>query len=187
MTSDDQTELKDALTRAAERDPDAWEWLYRRSHQRLFSFARRRVADDASAEDAVSETMTRALESIDDFRWKGAGFDAWLYGILRNVVLEQYRAAERTGHDPGEDAGATLPEHDPSMVAERADERRTMVAAFDRLSDEDREVLELRVIGELSSDEAAEVLGKKPGTVRMAQARALERLREHLEEDRDAA
>ena len=62
-----------------------------------------------------------------------------------------------------------------------------MVAAFDLLSPDDREVLELRVIGEFSSDEVAEVLGKKPGTVRMAQARALERLREHLEVSGDVA
>ena len=57
-----------------------------------------------------------------------------------------------------------------------------MAAAFEQLSEDDREVLELRVVGDLSSDEVAEVIGKKPGTVRMAQARALDRLRTLLGE-----
>ncbi|MFT3767472.1 MAG: sigma factor-like helix-turn-helix DNA-binding protein [Minicystis sp.] len=56
-------------------------------------------------------------------------------------------------------------------------------AAFHRLSAFDQEVLELRVVAGLSSDEVAAVLGKKSGAVRMAQARALERLRELLEQE----
>ena len=55
---------------------------------KLFGFARRRLFDDRAAEDAVSETMTRALDNIERFTWQGGGFDAWLYGIARNVVHE---------------------------------------------------------------------------------------------------
>ena len=53
--------------------------------------------------------------------------------------------------------------------------------AFDRLGADDREVLELRVHGGLSSVEVGRLLGKQPGTVRMAQARALDRLRTIME------
>lgn len=56
-----------------------------------------------------------------------------------------------------------------------------MRAAFAKLSKADRELLELRVVAGLSSEDAAAALGKKPGAVRMAQARALEKLRAHLE------
>ena len=55
-------------------------------------------------------------------------------------------------------------------------------AAFARLSPEEQELLELRVVAGLSSDGAASVLGKRPGAVRMAQARALGRLRVMMEE-----
>ena len=175
------------MRRAAERDPDAWEWLYRRSHGKLFAYARRRAGDDAAAEDAVSEAMTRALEGIGRFRSRGAGFDGWLYGILRNVLLEQYRATDRAAHRDLTPPTATAPEDDPPVAAERAEARRTMAAAFEQLSPDDREVLELRVVGDLSSDEVSEVLGKKPGTVRMAQARALSRLRALLGEREDVA
>ena len=56
-----------------------------------------------------------------------------------------------------------------------------MRAAFERLGDEDREVLELRVVAGLSAEEVGNVLGKRAGAVRMAQSRALERLRRELD------
>ncbi|MBA3429862.1 MAG: hypothetical protein H0U16_00025 [Actinobacteria bacterium] len=63
------------------------------------------------------------------------------------------------------------------------EEEESLRAAFIRLSDDDREVLELRVVGELDARQAGHVLGKRPGAVRMAQSRALERLREFMEKD----
>ena len=85
------SDLRELVERAAEQRPDAWEALYRRSYRTLFGFARRRLFDDRAAEDAVSETMTRALDGIERFTWQGGGFDAWLYGIARNVVHELTR------------------------------------------------------------------------------------------------
>ncbi len=57
-----------------------------------------------------------------------------------------------------------------------------MRRAFGRLTDDEQELLELRVVGGLSADEVGEVIGKRAGAVRMAQARALSRLRSLLEE-----
>jgi RNA polymerase sigma-70 factor, ECF subfamily len=172
--------LRFLVARAVDRDPDAWEQLYRRSYRNLFGFARRRLFDDLLAEDAVSETMTRALDNIDRFTWQGGGFDAWLYGIARNVVHELTRVRARTTALP-EVARATT-ERGPEEHAVASDEKSAMRHAFGRLGDEDREILELRVHAGLSSDEVGRLLGKQPGAVRMAQARALQRLRVILEE-----
>ncbi len=135
-------ELRSLVEQAAKGDPDAWERLYRRAHPRLFAYARRRLSADA-AEDAVSETMLRAIDRIDSFTWRGAGFDAWLYGILRHVVLETYR---RNSHD--RNAPEAPVEHVPGPLDGIVEsERREQVrAAFDRLPTEDRELLELRVV-----------------------------------------
>ncbi len=135
--------------------------------------SRRRLFSDEAADDAVSETMTRALVAIDRFRWKGAGVDAWLMGIVRLVVLEQQRSALRRTRRRSPAAvgrGAT----DQLLVAEQAGDVRQ---AFEKLSSEDQELLELRVVAGLSAEGVGEVLGKKPGAVRMAQTRALSRLR----------
>ena len=58
---------------AAALDPDAWEAIFRRCHGPLFSYARRRTPTPQAADDAVSETMIRALERIDRFRWRAGG------------------------------------------------------------------------------------------------------------------
>lgn len=86
-----ESALRNLVSRAAVGDPDAWEALYRRAYPRLFAYTRRRLRSDHETDDAVSETMLRALNRIATFTWKGAGFDAWLYGIARNVVLETQR------------------------------------------------------------------------------------------------
>ena len=168
-----EEELHDLVERAQRKDPDAWEALYRRNYRGLFAYSRHRLFSDDAADDAVSETMTRALVAIDRFRWKGAGVDAWLMGIARLVVLEQQRSALRppTPSMPLEPVKGPL---DHLVAAERAADVRI---AFEKLSSEDQELLELRVVAGLSAAGVGEVLGKKPGAVRMAQTRALTRLR----------
>jgi RNA polymerase sigma-70 factor (ECF subfamily) len=167
--------LRVLVDRAAERDPDAWEALYRRSYGPLFGFARRRLYDDQAAEDAVSETMTRALDGIGRFSWRGGGFDAWLFGIERNVVRELSRARWRSAPPIVDERPAT--ERGPEEHAVAGDDSACLRDAFARLSDEEREILELRVQAGLTSEEVGRLLGKQPGTIRMAQARALQRLR----------
>jgi RNA polymerase sigma-70 factor (ECF subfamily) len=172
--------LRQLVDRAARNDPDAWEALYRRAYRPLFGFARRRLPDDKAAEDAVSETMTRALDNIARFTWQGAGFDAWLYGIARNVVHEIGRSRQRTLRLVQEDRPSS--DRGPEDHAVAGAETAAVRTAFDRLAPDDREVLELRIHAGLSSEAVGELLGKQPGAVRMAQARALQRLRTILEE-----
>jgi RNA polymerase sigma-70 factor (ECF subfamily) len=62
------------------------------------------------------------------------------------------------------------------------DEVATVRAAFELLAPEEQEIIELRVQGGLSSEEVGALLDKRPGAVRMAQARALQRLRTAYEE-----
>jgi RNA polymerase sigma-70 factor (ECF subfamily) len=177
----DQPGQPGLLARARRGDAAAWEALYRRIYPKLLAYAGRRL-DPEAARDAVSEAMARAVARIDRFTGDGGGFDAWLFGILRHVVIDGQRAAalrlpavapdEAPSGDPGP--------LDLLLGAERSSAVR---AAFARLGAFDQEVLELRVVAGLSSDEVAVVVGKRSGAVRMAQARALERLRELLQEE----
>ncbi|MDY7099864.1 MAG: sigma-70 family RNA polymerase sigma factor [Actinomycetota bacterium] len=178
MLTDDVREL---VARAGAHDPDAWEQLYRWTYPRLFAYARRRVPSDHAADDVVSETMVRALDKLPSFTWQGAGFDAWVFGICRNVVLEQHR---RRGREQPHDDVDPSPGREPGPLDElvASEERDVLRAAFARLSPADREVLELRVVAGLSAEGAAEVLGRGPGAIRMAQSRALRRLESLLEE-----
>lgn len=170
-----------ALTSAViARDPDAWEDLYRRMHPGLYGYARRRLFDNVASEDAVSETMMRAIDRIEGFEPRGGGLSAWLFGILRNVVLEQHRARGRVVPSTIDDR----PDADllPGERMIELEQHESMRSAFASLDASDRELLELRVVGGLTGDAVGELLGMKPGAVRMAQMRALGKLRDQYRE-----
>jgi len=114
------------------------------------------------------------------FRWKGVGFDAWVQGILRNIVLERGRAAARRDGQPVPEQVSADPTPLDRVLED--EEQAAVRAAFATLDEGDRELLELRVVGQLGAEEVAAVLGKRAGAVRMAQSRALGRLRAALEE-----
>lgn len=168
-------DLRQLVEGARTGDVGAWEQLYESLYPRLLTYARRQIGPDA-APDAVSEAMVRALSGLARFRWKGAGFEAWLFRILRHVVIDHNRRNGRDRrlrpvdlHDQSED------EASDALLAD--EEARLVRDAFARLAPADQELLHLRVVVGLTSEEAAEVLGKRPGAVRMAQARSLQRLR----------
>ena len=162
---------------AAAGDHDAWEIIYRAVYPRLRAYATRHVGREA-AEDVVGEIMTRAVAGVGEFRSTVAGIEPWLFGIARRVAADHHRAAgrrRRWSRAVAAPAGAQPPD-----AVELADEHAAIRSAFDRLAAADREILELRVIAGLSPEQTAEVLGKRPGTVRTAQSRALGRLRKGL-------
>ncbi len=173
----EERELRALVERARRSDPDAWEAIYVRSYSRLFDYAMRRVRSRDEADDAVSETFARAYVAIGRFRWRGSGFDAWLYGILRNVLLEAFRTRRHHEPDVG-DRPSDEPEPLERVIAH--EEARAVWTAFMRLRPDERELLELRVVGELDARDVGSVIGKRPGAVRMAQSRAIERLRSYM-------
>ena len=166
------------VERARAGDADAWEALYRFMYPRLLNFARRQLDPDRAA-DAVSETMTRAVAGIEGFAWRTGGFEGWLFAILRHVVVDQYR---RAGRDASRRVLAEIPGAACEDVLIADEEAGAVRLAFERLRPDEQELLYLRVVEGLSSEDVAVVVGKRPGAVRMAQARALERLRVMFEE-----
>jgi RNA polymerase sigma-70 factor (ECF subfamily) len=170
--------LVSLVERASAGDADAWEALYRRAYPGMLGYASRRLGADRGA-DAVAEAMARAVARIGTFRWHGAGFDAWLYGILRHVVLDAHRARARESRrrvpTDGELAG-------PLEHVLAGEEARAVRAAFATLDPNDQEILELRVVAGLSAEEVGRVVGRRAGAVRMAQSRALAALRRAMTE-----
>jgi len=162
-------------------DPDAWEQLYVEARPVLWRFARTRLATDEQAEDAVSDTLVRAMAAIGRYcvsPQSSGGIIGWLVGIERNVIHEIYRAGARLRAVPFARETVTA---EPADRLVAADEARAVRFAFAQLPDDDRELLGLRVVANLDSATTARILGKRPGAVRMAQARALGRLRVTLD------
>jgi RNA polymerase sigma-70 factor, ECF subfamily len=168
------------VARAKRGDKDAWAALYREAFEGMVAYAYRRLGTVDEAREAVGETMARAVASIDHYRGNDEGFRPWLYGILRHVIGDTCRTRRRGSQERAVPDVTPLPELDDQLVM--ADDRASVRAAFARLDPDEQRLLELRVLGGLSSQEAAAALGMQPGAVRMAQMRALARLRVFLEE-----
>ena len=166
------------VDRARRGDAPAWERLYRDVYPRLRSYAISH-AGSAAAEDLVNETMARAVAAIARFRWEANGFDAWLFGILRRVCAEHHRREKRRG---GTFRLAPTPNGShPGEDLELVDDHTAVRNAFAKLTPAEREVLELRLIAQLSAEDTGRVLGKRAGAVRTAQSRALANLRALME------
>ncbi|HXY28841.1 MAG TPA: sigma-70 family RNA polymerase sigma factor [Acidimicrobiales bacterium] len=175
------------IAAARRGDRAAWEQLYRHLHPRLRAFFARRMGRE-TAEDAVNETLAKAIAGITRYEPGATGFDGWVFGIARHVHADHYRRSARDRRErqvahrvDGSGPENSLPvDHDLDL----RDDHARLRAHFDRLDPGEQEILELRVVAGLSSDQVAALLGKSPGAVRTAQSRALTHLRHLVEADR---
>ena len=174
---------RDLVERAMAGDHDAFEELTRVAIRRLFVVARLILRDDLKAEDATQEALTAAWRRLPGLRDPDR-FGPWLHRLLVNAC---YREARRSGRrqsievhiDPLvlPDAGAAT-----DTIAELAN-RDQVERGFRRLDVDQRTVLVMHYYLGFSLDEAAEVLGVPPGTVRSRLHRAIEAMRAALEAD----
>lgn len=131
------------------------------------------------AEDVTQEVCLAVLTGLPGYRDTGRPFRSYVFGIAAHKVADAHRAAYRgrdvpTDHLP--DAADDAP--GPEEQALRSDAARQAFALLGHLSTDQRELLLLRVAGGLSAEETGDVLGMTAGAVRVAQHRALARLRE---------
>ncbi len=162
--------------------------MYRRLYPRLRAFFARRVGHEA-AEDAVNETMAKAIAGIKSYTAGGdAGLDGWVFGIARHVNADHHRRSERDHRQQqvahrvdGHGRETALP---VDHALDLQDDHARLRSLFSQLDPAEQEILELRVIAGLSSEQVGALLDKQPGAVRTAQSRALTHLRRLLEADR---
>jgi RNA polymerase sigma-70 factor, ECF subfamily len=167
------------LLEQARTDPAAFAPLYERYVVRIYQYCLRRVGSPEEAEDLASLVFSRALSSISGYR--GGSPAAWLFAIAHNAVANHLR--DRRAHIPLE--GATLaavaskpePHGDPLEYVLREEERERVAALVAQLTEEQRALLALKVVGHLSAREMGAVLGKREGAVRVALFRVVQQLR----------
>jgi len=177
-------ETFEATLRAAKQGADwAWADLYRGLAGPVTGYLASRGA--AEPEDLASETFLQVARNIQGFDGDEAAFRSWVFVIAHRRLIDSRRAR---GRRP-----ATTPlteletSHSGGDVEDEAVSQLVTVemqAAFEKLTDIQRDVLALRIIGHLTLEETAEVVGKRVGAVKAAQRRGLLAVREHLELER---
>jgi RNA polymerase sigma-70 factor (ECF subfamily) len=166
-----------------EQDPAVIEAVVRGNSGRLLSVARRMLGNDADAHDAVQDAFLNAFRSLDSFNGDSS-FATWLHRILVRAALMKLRRRRRKPetsiedllprfHDEGHHIEPpTRWEDSPTAALARKEARDQVQAAIDRLPENYRNVLMLRDIEGLGTDEAAELLGETPAAVKTRLHRA---------------
>jgi RNA polymerase sigma-70 factor (ECF subfamily) len=174
------------IAAATRRDPQAWAEIYERFSGPLYGFFVHQLRDHATAEDMTADVFLDALRGVDRFRGNLADLRAWLFRIGRNNVIDHFRRVRRVPIDALETAGEdelarALPSEDPSEKAIASADRRRVYEAVQTLSEDQREVILLRLSGDLTAAQIAELVGKTPGAVKALQHRALAALARTLD------
>ncbi len=151
--------------------------LYREANPRLMRYFASRARDEA--QDLAAETWMAVARQIGSFEGAEDDFRRWLFTIAHHQLVGHWRSAGRRRDGPVPDselsdlAGTADPSEDVvgALSAQEAVER---IAAA--LSPEQAEIVLLRVLAGLTVEEVAQVVGKRPGAVRVAQHRALKKL-----------
>jgi RNA polymerase sigma-70 factor (ECF subfamily) len=137
-----------------------------------------------SADDVAQEVCLAVLTALPGYRVQGRPFLAFVYGIASHKVIDAHRAASRNKSEPVADLPDSVEVADgPEQRAMRVETSGEMGRLLDTLPDKQREILVLRVVVGLSAEETAEAVGSTPGAVRVAQHRALARLRKSMPEE----
>jgi RNA polymerase sigma-70 factor (ECF subfamily) len=172
-------EEQDLIEDARRGDVAAYEELVRR-HQGLAIRAAYVVAGGAEAEDAVQEAFVKAYRALPRFR-PGAPFRPWLLRIVTNEARNRVRSAKRrealalrAAAVPGDVAPS------PEAAAMQDEDRRALLASFERLPAGDREIISYRYFLDLSEAEMAAALDVPQGTVKSRLSRAMTRLRTEM-------
>lgn len=170
--------------RTAQQDRAAFDVLYRRYLDRVYSYAFYQLGDHHEAEDVTERTFLAALSGIDRFTDQGATFRAWLFRIAHNTIANARRSRGRRRTEPITDAHQhPAPGADPAGVVARAEGQREVRAALARLSAERRQVIVLRFVDGLTAREIGDVLERSEGAARVLLHRALRDLAAQLNAD----
>ncbi|WP_093597498.1 sigma-70 family RNA polymerase sigma factor [Lentzea waywayandensis] len=167
---------------AVQGERRATDQLLRYLRPLVVKYCRARVGRSATtADDVAQEVCLAVLTALPNYREQGRPFLAFVYGIAAHKVADAHRALARNRAEPV----AEVPDQEvrgagPEEFVLRDELNGTLGRLLHLLPDKQREILVLRVVVGLSAEETAEAVGSTPGAVRVAQHRALGRLRKEI-------
>lgn len=175
-------EFSEILAEAQNGSAPACQWLYESVAGRVCGYAR--LHGSGEPEDVTSEVFLRVFDHLVEFAGDESGFRSWVFTIAHRLVIDEHRRAGRRPKPV--ELSAPLTESVPGGNAEvdalHAIEADRVADVLADLVPDQCEVLTLRVVGDLTVDQVAEVLGKSRGAVKSLQRRGIAALRRRLGE-----
>jgi RNA polymerase sigma-70 factor (ECF subfamily) len=155
----------------------AWERIYAELAPPVAGYLRAHGAADP--EDLVGEVFLQVVRGLDRFSGPEPAFRAWVFTIAHRRLVDDLRRRSRRPVAPAEPATIELAAGEGGDVTEEAFaglDLERVHEAIAGLPPDQRSVLLLRIVGDLTIEQIAEAVGKRPGAVKALQRRALRRL-----------
>lgn len=168
------------IARARRGDADAFEQLVIAYRDQVFRLALRMCGNEADADEVAQEAFLSAWKALPNFRGESQ-FSTWLYQLTTHAAIDLMRREKRqiAAADITE-VSAADPAPSPQQQAEQSEQREIVRDAILQLAPEQREVVVLRFMEELSYEEIGAVLKLPSGTVKSRLNRAKAQLKEIL-------
>ncbi|MFN2144269.1 MAG: RNA polymerase sigma factor, partial [Anaerolineales bacterium] len=150
----------------------------------IYRYVHYRLPNVEEAEDLTERVFLKIWELICDQKiTKINNFQAWLYRVAHNQVIDYHRKKKPITIDTQEETGlfGKSDLNTESDVQKKLDQQ-ALLAAVEKLDDQSQEVIVLRFMNDLSHAEVAKILDLEPGHVRVLQHRAINQLRKIMKD-----
>jgi RNA polymerase sigma-70 factor (ECF subfamily) len=164
-----------------QRDAEAFGQLYDRCVDRVYRYLYFRTGHASDAEDLTELVFLKAWEALPRYRWQGRPFVAWLYRLAHNVHVDYRRSARPAVSLSDDERPIDLPSEAAAGEFARRLDADLLARAVAELTPEQQQVIVLRFLDGLETEQIAAILDRREGAIRALQMRALQSLRRVLE------
>jgi len=169
-----EVSVRGLVKKAKTRDPDAFGMLYDEYVDQIFRYVYYKVGNLTESQDLTGQTFLKAFENIDSYEMRDVAFSSWLYRIAHNLVVDFFRRESKRESVPIDDQPPTAsPSGNPVELVLADLESERLYKAMHKLTHNQREVLVLKFIDNLSNTQVAEIMGISVGAVKSTQKRGL--------------
>ena len=167
-----------AIKQCQQGDTESFGLLYDIYIKKIYDFVYYKTNHKETTEDIVSLVFIKAINNINNFKINKGTFQAWLYQIARNTVIDHYRTKKQA--DNIDDYWGLGDKSDIARDTELKIKLEAVDRYLEKLDSRQREIIIMRVWQGMSYKEIAEAVGKSEASLKMQFSRAINKLRKEM-------
>lgn len=173
-------DYRNLIRRTLEHDETAFEALYQATKYAVYSIIYAIVKDKDETEDLMQDTYLKMVKALPSYDYSSQ-FTTWLLTIAKRTAIDHYRKERRVVRIEDSDVAGI-----PDAKGDRTEHRMEAERFLKMLSDEERQIVLLKIVDRKTHREIAQVLDKPAGTIAWLYHQALQKMKKAAKEDRDA-
>lgn len=173
-------DFTDLVQKAQSGDMTAYGTIYMELYTPVFKYVFARTRDKEMAEDITGDVFVRFLSSLHLYKTQKDSPLHYLFTIARNLLINNSKKKRPFLFEEGIEEN--IPSRERSQIESQilSEDTQLVLSALEHIQRDQREVLELKFLSELSTREVAEMLHKTEANVRQLESRGLKKLREYI-------